>query len=154
MATKTQTKEPKAEVKTFNLERAAVLWIYFNKEKTGKYLSGRTEAGEKLTGFFNSKDRKNPKEPDIRISYKKYLQAGKTGSEAEYCSLWCNATKNGRKYLSGKVDGKKVVGFFNSRAEVDGVIPYINLYYSDTQEATEQQKAEFEEIPNNSDLPL
>ena len=150
----TKTKETKTEVKTFNLERVCTLWINSSKDKKSKYLSGRTAEGVKITGFFNSKDRQNPKEPDIRLSYKKYLDDGKKGSEAEYCALWCNATKNGKKYLSGKVDGKRVVGFINSKAEVDGVKPYINLYYSDDQAEPKKEDPKFEEVEAGSELPF
>lgn len=154
MATKTKKQETQA--KEFNLQRVCTLWIYSTKDKKGKYLSGRADAGEKIIGFFNSKDRQNPKEPDIRLEFK-----NAPGEEKKtYGSLWCNASKNGNKYLSGKVEGKRVVGFFNSKAQVDGIIPYINIYLSEdkptdeTITAEKKEEPKFEEIEDGMELPF
>lgn len=163
MSTATKTKTTKREEKKeFNLERFLVLWLY--KSKNGKtYLSGKTEEGVKLTGFLN-KEKQNPKEPDIKIYT---VGEDKKLSEDEYVALWVNATDNGKKYLSGKVDGKRVVGFFNSKAEVNGTVPYINVYFSDDaqhtipveeekkskKEAKKTTKPEYEEVEDN-DLPF
>lgn len=157
---KETTKKETNEKKEFTLERFFTLWIYKSK-KGNKYLSGVTEDGEKLRGFFNSK-KENPKEPDIRI-----YTVNKKGdiSKEEFISLWCNANaESGKKYISGKIDGKRVVGFFNSKAEVNGVIPYINVYYSDNEqnESKEENKPkyskkeepEFEEMKTDDDLPF
>lgn len=152
MATKTQKKE--TQTKEFNLKRVCTLWIYSSKDKKSKYLSGRADAGEKIIGFFNSKDRQNPKEPDIRL----YFNKSKDDKKEVYGSLWCNASKNGNKYLSGSVEGKRIVGFFNKKAEVDGVIPYINIYLSEDVRAEEEPKVEqaepeYEEV-EGSELPF
>lgn len=152
----TKTKKQETQVKEFNLKRVCTLWIYSSKDKKSKYLSGRADAGEKIIGFFNSKDRENPKEPDIRL----YFNKSKDDKKEVYGALWCNATKNGKKYLSGKVEDKRVVGFFNSKAEVDGIIPYINIYLSedkpteDTIKAEKKEEPKFEEIENDSELPF
>ena len=155
MATKTTKKTTQATEtkKEFTLERALVMWIYKGK-KGGKYLSGKTEDGDKIKGFFNSK-KNNPKEPDIRI-----YGVNEKGdlTKDEICSLWCNTTENGKKYATGKMDGDRVVGFFNSKAQVDGVVPYLNVYYSDDQKNEEQQKIdtkeEYEEVETDDDLPF
>lgn len=166
MSTKTTKKatakaQATQEQKEFNLERLLTLWIY--KGKGAKYLSGVTEEGDKLTGFFN-KEKKNPKEPDIKL----YIRDDEGNiSKDVYLSLWCNATDSGKKYLSGKFDnGDRVVGFFNAKAEVNGIIPYINVYLSDdennqekiTEPKAEKKKAKKEEpdlkdIAEDDDLP-
>lgn len=144
MSTKT-TKKVTAQVKEtkkeFNLEQAITLWIYKGK-KGGKYLSGKAQYdGFKVKGFFN-KEKKNPKEPDIRI----YISADNGDlSKEEYCSLWCNVSEaSGKKYLSGKLGEDCVVGFFNDKAEIGGTIPYINVYFSED-EQDEQVKAGIKE---------
>lgn len=104
-----------------------VFAMWKNEGKNGKpYFTGKLEDGTKLTGFYNT-DKKNMKEPDIRI----YRQGadGKLEGE-EYVSLWCNSTKDGKKkYLSGKVDGKRVVGFIREKAT--GKLPYFTVYWGD-----------------------
>lgn len=150
----TKTKKQETQVKEFKLQRVCTLWIYSSKDKKSKYLSGRADASERIIGFFNSKDRENPKEPDIRL----YFNKSKDDKKEVYGALWCNASKGGKKYLSGKVEDKKVVGFFNSKAQVDGAIPYINLYISEDKEDTEanaepKEEPKFEEV-ENEDLPF
>ena len=165
MSTKTtkkatsKAKETQTQKKEFNLKQALTLWIYKSK-KGSKYLSGVTEQDDKITGFFN-KEKQNPKEPDIRLYTRD--EEGNTSKEV-FCSLWCNV-KDGsdKKYLSGKIDDKRVVGFFNSKAEVNGIIPYINIYFSEDSEQTkieeklpkfEKKEPEYEEIQEDDDLPF
>lgn len=116
MATATKKETAKKE---FTLEQVFAMW-----KKTSKngntYFSGKL-GGEWLTGFYNT-NKKNPKEPDIRI----YKQED---MEHEFVSLWCNATKNGKKILSGKLGDKKLVGFINAKASEKQ--PYSSVYYSD-----------------------
>ena len=152
MSAKTATK--KAEVKKeFTLERALVMWIYKSKKGDSKYLSGRTENGAKLTGFF-TKEKQNPKEPDIKL-----YSVGEENeiSKEVYLSLWVHASDSGKKYLTGKLGEKKVVGFFNSKAKIGDKIPYLNVYFSEDQkkaDKVEAKEAEFEEIENENDLPF
>lgn len=162
MSTKTAKKET-AEKKEFTLERMFTMWIYKSK-KGNKYLSGKTNEGVQLKGFFNSK-KENPKEPDIKIYI---VNDNGDLSKDEFVSLWCNTTEAGKKYVSGKVDGERVVGFFNSKAEINGIIPYLNVYYSDSEqeESKEETKPtkksepkktkqkEYEEVETDNDLPF
>lgn len=155
MSAKTATTKPAEEKKEFNLERACVLWIY-KKEQGKKYLSGRTEDGVKLIGFFTG-EKQNPKEPDIKL----YVQVEKGEKLGDpYLSLWVNATKKGKKVLSGKLNGKWIVGFFNDKATINGVIPYINVYFQEEKEAKVEASAEdpkqveFAEIPTDESLPF
>lgn len=151
MSTKTAQKTT-ASKKEFNLTPVLTMWIY--KGKNGvKYLSGKTEDGVKLKGFFNGK-KKNPKEPDIRI----YKQLDKGVLEKdEFISLWVKVSKGGKKYISGKLGDKWVTGFFNSKAEIGGIIPYFNVYFSESKEETKSDIPEgVEEIgaEDDNDLPF
>ena len=151
MSTKT-TQKTTAKTKEFNLTPVLTMWIY--KGKNGvKYLSGKTENGEKLKGFFNGK-KKNPKEPDIRIY--KQLDKGVLSKE-EFISLWVKVSKGGKKYISGKLGDEWVTGFFNSKAEIGGIIPYLNVYFSESKEETKSDVPEgVEEIgaEDDNDLPF
>lgn len=162
MSTKTAKKTTaKATKKEFNLQQAFTLWIYKGKNG-GKYLSGTTEDRDtKLTAFFNN-EKQNPKEPDIRV----YIRddAGNLSKE-EYCSLWCNVSEaTEKKYLSGKIDDVRVVGFFNSKAKIGENIPYINVYFSEDEKEEEKPKPskktqkkeepEYTEIESDDDLPF
>lgn len=147
----TNTTQKTAKTKEFNLTPVLTMWIY--KGKNGvKYLSGKTEGGVKLKGFFNGK-KKNPKEPDIRI----YTQLDKgVLSKDEFISLWVKVSKGDKKYISGKLGDKWVTGFFNSKAEIDGIIPYLNVYFSDSESKEEKTDVPegVEEIVSDDELPF
>ena len=155
MSTKT-TQKTTAGKKEFNLTPVLTMWIY--KGKNGvKYLSGKTDVPEgdtsvKLKGFFNGK-KKNPKEPDIRIY--KQLEKGVLEKD-EFISLWVKVSKGDKKYLSGKLGDKWVTGFFNSKAEIGGIIPYFTIYFSDSEKVEENSSAPggYEEVDDNNDLPF
>lgn len=144
-----------------------VFALWKQKSKNGgTYFSGKTEGGSFLTGFYVT-DKKNLKEPDLRV-YAKDSEGNL--SKEPFCSLWCNATKNGKKILSGKLDGKRVIGFI--KADASEKQPYISVYYSDeeqkeesnkTDTKTEEKKSknskkkeepEYEEIPGDEALPF
>lgn len=92
--------------------------------KGNPYFTGKI--GEKeIRGFYNT-NKKNLKEPDIRI-YK--LDKDGNLEKEEYLSLWCNASKKGTKVLSGTLDGKRVVGFVNVKATAENKQPYFSLYW-------------------------
>lgn len=135
------------------------------KSAAGKtYFTGKTDDGAPLTGFYVT-NKKNLKEPDIRI-YKRNAD-GDLEKEV-FTSLWCNSTKKGKKILSGKVDGKKVVGFINDGAKEKA--PYFSVYWSDEEFPAEPKKEEpkkapkkvkeepkkdeFEELKTDEDLPF
>lgn len=144
--------------------------------KGSSYFSGKVvDGGANLTGFYNL-DKKNIKEPDLRI----YVRDDEGNlSHEPFCSLWCNATKTGKKVLSGKIEGRKVVGFI--RANATEKQPYINVYWDgedfpETETPKEEapketpkeapkpskaspksskaSKAKEEEIPKNTTLPF
>lgn len=152
------TKKNTAEKKEFKLEQVFAMWK--QKSKNGNaYFSGRLD-GAKIRGFYNT-NKKNPKEPDIRIYG--IAENGDLTKE-EIISLWCNATKNGKKILSGQYMGKRVVGFINSKATEENKMPYFSVYWSEDQEQeskpeketkkAKKEEAKFEEIKTDDDLPF
>lgn len=121
----TTTTVEKGEEKTFNLTQAFVLWE--DTSKAGrKYLNGRTSEeldSTKLVGFYNT-NKKNPKEPDIRI----YVEDSK-GEREEVCSLWENISKSEKRYLTGTTnENEKIIAFYNNVEEYPNR-PYIRAYY-------------------------
>lgn len=124
------------EVKNTKLVPVFALWA--RKDKNGKdYFTGKVEGEEtKLVAFYNNK-RKGMKDPDINVFYR-------DGEDlVPYASLWANASKGGKKYLSGPMyDDTKVIGFFNEAHTVKQ--PYISIY-------TEQVS---KEIDGQEELPF
>lgn len=122
---KTASTVGKGEVKEFNLPEAFVLWE--NTSKAGmKYLSGNTseELHTKLVGFYNT-NKKNPKEPDVRI----YDIDSEGNQGNEVCSLWENISKNETRYLTGSTnEQEKIIAFYNN-VEENPSRPYIRAYY-------------------------
>ena len=115
----------KGEERKFDLTQAFVLWE--DTSKAGrKYLNGRTSEeldSTKLVGFYNT-NKKNPKEPDIRI----YVEDSK-GEREEVCSLWENISKNETRYLTGITnEQEKIIAFYNNVEEHPNR-PYIRAYY-------------------------
>ena len=132
--------------KTMNRTMTPVLSLWRKLSKTGKsyYLSGKTAGVDKvwLKGFFNG-NKTNPKEPDVRI----YVEDAEHNlSKETYLSLWCKIAKSGKKYLTGKLDGKWVVGFINE--DSDGKRPYLSVYFSEESVAeTTPEQTKIEDVP-------
>lgn len=125
----TKTEEVKqTERKEFNLKEAFVLWK--NETRKGKnILKGFTSEeldSTPLIGFFNT-NKKNPKEPDIRVCTMKDGKADK-----EVASLWENIGKTENRYLKGTTDEKeKLVGWYNHNG--NDKAPYIRVYFSENE---------------------
>ena len=123
-----KTTQKEATKKEFDLKEALVLW---RKEgKNGEYLTGFVSENKdmKLIAFFNT-DKKNPKEPDIRV-FESIKQEDGTykKSETEVASLWTNVDKNDKKYLTGSTNEKeKLVGWFGQ--EHQEMRPYVRVYF-------------------------
>ena len=107
------------------LKEAFALWN--NTAKSGsEYLTGKCE-DMKLIGFFN-KEKKNEKEPDIRI----YIIENDDISKEAVASLWKNTSKGGNYYLSGTDnENNKLVGFYNTKFIEFPNRPFIRVYYSE-----------------------
>lgn len=125
------------------LQGVFALWKKKSLDGKKTYFSGQTEDKKSyLTAFYNT-DKKNLKEPDLRV-----YTRDKDGnlSKEEYCSLWAQATKKGkRKYLTGKLNGKRLVGFI--REDASEKQPYISVYFSDDQEEQTEAKSEEKKAP-------
>lgn len=119
-----KTTQKKDEKKEFNLKEAFVLWKNESKKTPGTYyLAGFVANDEKtkLKGFFNT-NKKNPKEPDIRV----YTEVDT--KLVEVASLWTNIDKNEKKYVTGTTDeNEKLVGWFGQ--ENQEMRPFIRCYY-------------------------
>ncbi len=117
------------------LDQVFALWKRKSKDGKSTYFTGKL-GDTNVTAFYVT-NKKNLKEPDMRVYTRD--QDGKLSKEP-VVSLWCNATKNGKKILSGKIDGKRVVGFINSTATEKQ--PYISVYWSDESNAPAPKKDE------------
>lgn len=158
------TKTANTTEKRFTLKEVFAMWR--QKSKAGKtYFNGTDKEGNKFVGYYNT-NKEQPKDPDIRI----YRKNEKGDIEKHpYCVLWSNVSENNNKYLSGKIDGKRVVGFINTRATSENKVPYFSVYWSDSEEekkpaetyskkSTRKQKhkeePEIEETETDLDLPF
>lgn len=119
----------KAENKKQEFVAKDIFALWKRTSKNGDtYFSGKTskDNGEmQLRGFFNT-NKKNPKEPDLRV----YVVTSKGElSKEPLISMWCNVSKNSKKYLTGKIEDKRVVAFINDKANEKQ--PYVVAYYSE-----------------------
>lgn len=119
----TETKKT-AEVKEERKYPKSNIALWKKTSENGKkYLANN----DGLIGYYNT-NKKNPKEPDLRVFVK-------LGSEnLELASLWCNVSeKTGNKYLSGKlIDGTKLIGFFN-KVEEGSKKPNVLIYLNESE---------------------
>lgn len=109
-----------------NLKECFALWE--NKKGDLVYYTGKTSEDKpvRLVAFV-TKEKKNPKQPDINV----YEQVEKGKEKPEIANLWLNESKAGKKYYSGvDNEGKKLVGFLNKETQ-DGKYPSIRVYFSD-----------------------
>ena len=113
----------------FDLKESFVLWKETAKSGTN-YLKGYVPKTDKtnsvnLVGFYNT-NKKNPKEPDIRI----YNIDSEGKQDKEVCDLWETVSKNEKRYLTGLTDDKeKIIAFYTDRQNEVGTRPYIRAYY-------------------------
>ena len=121
----------KAEKKP--LRECFVLWRHKGKDGKLDYLSGVTSDekadGMTLVAFYNT-NKKNAKEPDIRVY--ELMNDGKRGKE-EVASLWSTVSPTtNREYFTGKTnEGERVVGFKNKKDAEHRSSPDIKVYYKD-----------------------
>lgn len=124
------TTETKKEMK---MEQVFALWKQTSKSGN-EYFTG-SDGKTKLVAFYNGK-KKNPKEPDLRV-----YAVDKDGKaeEKELVSLWCNVSKSGKKYLTGKLEEKRLVGFINENPKNEKQ-PYVSVYFSEDAKAEENKE--------------
>ena len=108
------------------LRESFVLWKNISS-KNNEYLSGIATDDPsntfKLIGYFNT-NKKNPKEPDIRI----YSLNDEGKQDSEVASLWESVSKNNNRYLTGTTNEKEHLIAFYGNTE-DEKRPYIRAYY-------------------------
>ena len=112
----------KGSEKREELRECLVLWKNVSKNNV-EYLKGYTSEEKHIdvVGYFNT-NKKNPKEPDIRV----YCEKEGENAVIEVCSLWDTLSKNNTRYLTGKTnEDEKVIGFYDGT----GNRPYIKVYY-------------------------
>lgn len=122
-----------------------IIALWRKTSKAGKtYFSGMDATGVELTGFYNiNKD--NDKAPVLRV-YKR------DDINKEVLAMWLKTAKSGVKYLSGKYDGKNVVGFINDKPKNEKA-PYIRIYESEEQ-AKPADKPKKEKFIDEGDKPF
>ena len=105
-----------------DLRECLVLWKNVSKNNV-EYLKGYT-SGEnhiELVGYFNT-NKKNPKEPDIRI----YCEKEGENAVVEVCSLWDTLSKNNTRYLTGVTnEDERIIAFYDGTNNR----PFIKAYY-------------------------
>ena len=143
MSTTTETK------KTVKMEQVFALWK--NTSKSGnEYFTG-SDGKTKLVAFYNGK-KKNPKEPDLRVYP---LDKDGKAEEKELVSLWCNVSNSGKKFLTGKLGDKRLVGFINEKATTENKQPYVSVYFSeDAKEETKPEEPKEETVVPKSKAPF
>lgn len=121
MKSSAKKEETKQEVK---LQEAFVMWK--QKAKSGmEYLKGQDFNKNKLVGFYNT-NKKNPKEPDIRI----YSVNAEGNQDKEVADLWDRESSKGIRYLTGSTDEKeKIVAFYNKNDNEKQ--PHIRAYFKE-----------------------
>lgn len=126
---KTSTKVTKEnEKKGSELVESFALWL--NKSKAGNdYLTGRLNeklGAGKLVGYFNT-NKKNPKEPDIRI----YTLDSEGHQDKEIADLWDSVSETtGNEYLTGTSDEQeRLIGFYDKTSPEKAHRPYIKVYF-------------------------
>lgn len=138
----------KQEVKKEYAKELFSLWEKTSK-KGEKYLENKL-----LKGFYNT-NKKNPKEPDLRIH--KVEVNGDLGGE--YASIWCNVSKAGNKYLAGHINDEKktkLIGFINKETK-DGKLPKVRIYTQEEYDKFNKKsnvKDTKDEVINSDDLPF
>ena len=122
------------------MEQAFALWEK-KSDKGTNYLSGQ----DGVVAFYNNR-KKSLRDPDIIV-----YQNINENQRITLCHLWANTSSKGGKYLTGSIDGRKVVGFFNEKHEVKQ--PYISVYYQDT-EAPAAEQVPMTDVTDNDELPF
>lgn len=98
--------------------------LYRKTSKAGNHYF----TGNGLIGFYNE-EKKNPKEPDLRISRIEPLTGG---AKEDFASLWVQVSKDGQTtYLTGKVYDQRIIGFISKQDTTDQPTPYVNFYFDD-----------------------
>lgn len=127
------------------MKNTEIIALWRKTSKAGKtYFSGKDTTGVELTGFYNI-NKSNDKAPVLRV-YKR------DDINKEVLAMWLKTAKSGVKYLSGKYDGKNVVGFINDKPKNEKA-PYIKIYESESR-AKPAEKTKQEKFIDEGDKPF
>lgn len=119
-------------------KEAFSLWEKTSQRTGTVYLSG----SDGIVAFYNT-NKKSMKEADITVYQR--LNDGETS--VVIGNLYAEVSKTGRKYLSGTVSGKPVVGFYG-KPDRSPKAPLISVFYKDEYvEDNATPAAEEEELP-------
>lgn len=120
-----KTVAKKEEKKGNIIEECFVLWKNISKNNQ-EYLSGFTSEKLGRTGlvaYFNT-NKKNPKEPDLRV-YKTVDE-----KQVEVADLWETLSKQNVRYLTGTTDeNERLVAFYGDENQEKR--PYIRAYFTE-----------------------
>ena len=124
MKTSTKVTKENELKKGSELVESFALWL--NKSKAGNdYLTGRLNeklGNGKLVGYFNT-NKKNPKEPDIRV----YSLDSEGHQDKEIADLWDSVSKSENEYLTGVSDEQeRLIGFYGEKG---AKTPFIKVYF-------------------------
>lgn len=127
---KTVAETKETERKETNLVEAFILWKNVSKNNIN-YLSGHTSeklGNVKLIGYFNT-NKKNPKEPDIRV----YVLDNENKQGKEVADLWESISPKETRYLTGTTDEKEnLVAFYGDEHQEKR--PYVRAYFREEKE--------------------
>lgn len=127
------------------MKNTEIIALWRKTSKAGKtYFSGKDSTGVELTGFYNI-NKSNDKAPVLRV-YKR------DDINKEVLAMWLKTAKSGVKYLTGKYDGKNVVGFINDKPKNEKS-PYIRIYQSESR-ANSTEKPKQEKFIDEGDKPF
>lgn len=116
------------EVKENSMKELCILW-HHKTESEVEYLSGNLSEElkyQKVIAFYN-KNKKNEKEPDIRV----YSLDDENKKDVQIISLWNQVSKSNLKYLSGKTnENEDVVAFYNQDDDIKK--PRIKVYLKES----------------------
>ena len=131
------------KTKSNKMEEVFSLW-----RKTGKngthYFTGKG-----IVGFYQT-NKEKPKSHDLLI-----YNVNEEGNvvKPSILSLWVQLSKDKKtQYLTGKYEGRRVVGFINKDAAEGSKKPYLSIYYSD--DTRPQETPEELDIKSNKELPF
>lgn len=122
------------------MKNTEIIAMWRKTSKAGKtYFSGKDSTGVELTGFYNI-NKGNEKAPVLRV-YKR------DDINNEVLAMWLNTSKSGVKYLTGKYNGVRVVGFINDKPKNEKA-PYIKIYESENRAnpADKPKQQNFKEV--------
>ena len=127
------------------MKNTEIIALWRKTSKAGKtYFSGKDNTGVELTGFYNI-NKGNDKAPVLRVYQRDDINK-------EVLSRWLNTSKSALKYLSGKYNGKRVVGFINDKPKNEKA-PYIRIYESEDK-PTETNKPKQSSFIDEGDKPF